>query len=413
MIKIKGKKVASDLTEATYTTSQERRVKNEIIENLRDDGEGHHHAAYAARLELFEFHIIPYSSNPNYTAAISFEEGIIYVSEGFLIAEGLNKKEILKQLNMILRHELAHNLLMHSVRMIKTLTDKHPIPGKNMQFSKSLHELLNIIMDDEISNKVYSSSDKDLARNLKIGANVIRGLVTEDHKADWINMSVEEMFFAMEKELNQMHKELKDLLKAISAEDNIYTTIEDFIENNPNYKDNPMVHSYIRNYLSTYGSRNNEDPIKYPEKFIKYLVDKLNYKVINDKFEENAVLLLKVCETYRFVEGETEEERNKKEQKLDSYIEEIKDSSMLDRISIEGATFITPEEKMAALGIINSVKYIPPKPLPEDYIAEWNYVMDHLSDLSAEELESLAAKLKEHGMKVAGVKVEEKGESDD
>jgi hypothetical protein len=99
-----------------FMTSTEKKLKNQLIKLLRDDGKGHYHAKYAERLAKFDVNIVPLKEDPHFTAAISYEHGIVYVGEGFL-----NDPKTFHQLNVVMRHELAHNLLMHEIRMMKKL----------------------------------------------------------------------------------------------------------------------------------------------------------------------------------------------------------------------------------------------------------------------------------------------------
>ena len=89
-------------------TKYERQVKKQLIKLLIDDGRGHHHAKYAERLKDFTLKIVPLDSSICQTAAISFDDGTIYLNEGFL-----TDPATFYQLNVIIRHELLHNLLMH------------------------------------------------------------------------------------------------------------------------------------------------------------------------------------------------------------------------------------------------------------------------------------------------------------
>ena len=59
---------------------------------------------------------MPVKDDPKFTAAISFDEGVIYISEGFL-----TDKALFFQLNVLMRHELAHNLRRHQIRMMHKL----------------------------------------------------------------------------------------------------------------------------------------------------------------------------------------------------------------------------------------------------------------------------------------------------
>lgn len=190
------------LTEARrYMTEREKQLRKRLVALLRDDGKGHHHAKYAERLSKFDLNIVPIKDDPQFTAAISFQEGIIYVGEGFLTDPAM-----FYQLNVLMRHELAHNLLMHEIRMMRHLGKDvfEDIFGQ----SRSLHSILNIIMDDEISNKKYSAEDKEVVRNMYLNGKLIGGLVTEDHRADWIDLPVEQLYEKIKVELDMLHTQL-------------------------------------------------------------------------------------------------------------------------------------------------------------------------------------------------------------
>ena len=96
-----------------FMSKKEQKLKKRLIELLKDDGKGHRYPKFAKRLEAFDVNIVYLSDDPNFTAAISFDEGKIYISEGFL-----QNEELFYQLNVLMRHELAHNLMMHQIRML-------------------------------------------------------------------------------------------------------------------------------------------------------------------------------------------------------------------------------------------------------------------------------------------------------
>ena len=194
-----------------YMTEREIKLRKRLVNLLRDDGKGHHHAKYAERLAKFDLNIVPLKDDPMFTAAISFKDGIIYVGEGFL-----TDPSMFFQLNVLMRHELAHNLLMHEIRMMSHLGKEayEQIFGQ----STSLHTILNIIMDDEISNKKYSVEDKEIVRNMYLNGRLIGGLVTEDHRADWIDLPVEKLYEKIKAELDTIHAKLVAGLK-VSAVD--------------------------------------------------------------------------------------------------------------------------------------------------------------------------------------------------
>jgi hypothetical protein len=201
-----------------YKTDIEKRLKKKLIALLRDDGKGHRHAKYAERLELFDIQIVPLKVNPNHTADISFDRGIIRIGEGFL-----NDPATFYQLNVLLRHELAHNLLMHQVRMAYHLGEES---YGHVKFSQSLARLQNIIADDEISNRKYSAEDKIIVRNMMLNGRVIGGLVTEDHRKDWVNMTIEEMYDNLVAEIAKIQDEL---LAGRSMADLAVEKADDFI----------------------------------------------------------------------------------------------------------------------------------------------------------------------------------------
>jgi hypothetical protein len=190
------------LTEAPreFMSDMEKRLKKKLIALLRDDGKGHRHAKYAERLEKFDIQIVPLKADPTFTAAISFDRGIIMISEGFL-----NDPATFYQLNVLLRHELAHNLLMHQVRMAYKLGET---AYSHTRLSAVLHQLQNIIADDEISNRKYSEEDKIIVRNMVLNGRVIGGLVTEDHRKSWINLTIEEMYDKVCEEIEEVHAEI-------------------------------------------------------------------------------------------------------------------------------------------------------------------------------------------------------------
>jgi hypothetical protein len=169
----------SEAEKKEFMTKREQALKKRLIALLKDDGKGHKHARYAERLADFDIKIVPLGYEPE-TAAISFDEGLIYINEGFL-----SDSDTFFQLNVLMRHEMAHNLLMHQIRMARQMQAKYGKSGETrIALSKSLHELNNIIEDFEISNTRYTAEDKLTVRNMYLNGELIGGLVTEDHRED-------------------------------------------------------------------------------------------------------------------------------------------------------------------------------------------------------------------------------------
>ena len=194
---------SSDITKH-FMTGTERDVKKALCKLLIDKG----HRKYAERFWKLDFNIIDSKKHPNFTAAISFDEATVFISDGFL-GSG---QGIFNQLDVLLRHELAHNLMMHQIRLMyvfKKIHAKNPDEAyEHIRYSASLHELLNYIEDFEISNKRYTAEDKKIVRAMQLNGRVIGGLVTEDHR-DWDKMSLEEMYNALSQELIQINSDIR------------------------------------------------------------------------------------------------------------------------------------------------------------------------------------------------------------
>ena len=194
---------SSDITRH-FMTDRERKVKKALCQLLIDKG----HRKYAERFWKLDFNIIDSSKHPDFTAAISFDEATVFVSDGFL-GSG---QGIFSQLDVLLRHEMAHNLMMHQIRMMHVFKKLHAHDPEeayeHIRYSASLHTILNIIEDFEISNKRYSSEDKKIVRAMQLNGRVIGGLVTEDHRG-WDKMPLETMYDELTKDLIRIHSEIR------------------------------------------------------------------------------------------------------------------------------------------------------------------------------------------------------------
>ena len=187
-----------------FMTDRERRTKKALCQLLIDRG----HRKYAERFWKLDFNIVDSKKHPDFTAAISFDEAVVLISDGFL-GSG---QGIFNQLDVLLRHELAHNLMMHQIRLMyvfKKLHASNPDEAyEQIRYSASLHEILNYIEDFEISNKRYTAEDKKIVRNMQLNGRIIGGLVTEDHR-DWDKMSLEDMYNELSNELIKINSEIR------------------------------------------------------------------------------------------------------------------------------------------------------------------------------------------------------------
>lgn len=198
-------KIFKEAAPREVMTKREKALKKKLIALLRDDGKGHRHVKYAERLEDFIVKIVSLEDDPGMTAAVNFEEVTIYISEGFL-----TDPDTFYQLNVLMRHELAHYLMQHQIRMLDKLISKYgKDDGTRMSMSIAIHKLLNIIEDFEISNKRYTEADKLIVKNMTLNFEVIGGLVTEEIRKDWQKLSVIEMYDMLSKEIDSIQSSLR------------------------------------------------------------------------------------------------------------------------------------------------------------------------------------------------------------
>jgi hypothetical protein len=198
------------LTEAKhFMTPEEERVKFDICKLLLQNN----HRKYAERLadRNLSLNLVDSEKDPEFIAAISFEEATIFVSDAFL----KGGPGIFKQLDMVMRHELAHNLMMHQIRLMHVFKTMHANDDpdgayEQIKYSWNLHTLLNWIEDFEISNERYTAADKKVARALELNGRTIHGLVTEDHRAGWVDMPLETMYKQLAGEIEQVNDNIRN-----------------------------------------------------------------------------------------------------------------------------------------------------------------------------------------------------------
>lgn len=332
----------------------EKRLKKKLIALLRDDGKGHHHAKYAERLEKFDIQIVPLKADPSFTAAIAFDHGIIYIGEGFL-----TDPATFYQLNVLIRHELAHNLLMHQVRMAYKIGEEAHL---HMSLSSSLHELQNIIADDEISNRKYSEEDKIVVRNMTLNGRVIGGLVTEDHRKSWINMSIEEMYDQICNEIDEIQKQLHS-----------GKTLDDIAMIN---SDDPITGSILGTYI--YSDITSDSII---QDTLKAFIEKgctVGKKRLRDEF---VVIITQIFEELS--------EKSLDDAEIKNLLIKVATASPIEKIDLFGdkkVVLYSPEEKYIAVETLKKFK--------SEYAEWYDKVLTSLDELTNEEIQELFDMLK-------------------
>lgn len=166
-------------------------AKKQLIKTLGEEG----YPTYAWLLEPFDVYL---TDDPEVV-------GFMVPNQAKIV---LNELLNIDQVSTIVRHELLHEWLTHAQRTQK-FDKEHPDRITN-------HDIANIAADFEISNRGYTEKDKRTARKLKLGNEILQGLVTEDQYPGWENMTFEEMYDKLTaeytKNMQEMQKKLQPLI---------------------------------------------------------------------------------------------------------------------------------------------------------------------------------------------------------
>ena len=166
-------------------------AKLQITRALQERG----YSPYASLLQPFDIYL---TDDPNVI-------GYMLPSKAKIV---LNKYLSESQVSTIVRHEIMHEYLIHAQRADR-LYKSDPSLIQD-------HDLSNIAADYEISNKMYTDSDKSIARAIRLGDKTLRGLVTEDEYPNWTEMSFEDMYRELAKQEKEQQQKLQPLIDAIS-----------------------------------------------------------------------------------------------------------------------------------------------------------------------------------------------------
>lgn len=172
-------------------TKREYLAKNEIRNILSQEG----YPTYSYLIEDFDIHL---TKDPQVIGYMEPGKGIIT----------LNENLDLEQVSVVVRHEILHEYLNHAKRF-ENLIGKdnydHQTPYQ--------HQMMNIAGDYEISNRGYTSKDKNNIRKIRLNNQILSGLVTEDQHPDWVGMSAEEMYNELTKDIKKEQAEMKNKIK--------------------------------------------------------------------------------------------------------------------------------------------------------------------------------------------------------
>jgi len=315
----------SKLFEAPITQTMSDRELNlheKIRQILIDDGHGAHHKKFAELFQYFDVNIISIDEDPECTAYMDDKHYTIGIGEGFVFSPAY-----LWQLGVIVRHELAHFMLRHTLKYMQLLSKE---AMEHFNYSRSVHGLLNIIADFEISNKVYSVKDKGVIRKLMLNGKIIQGLVTEDSRSDWKRLSIEQMYKKLEAEIYADQQKLNQLANSNNGGD--LSATNDYVT--ANIRKASLKYAYmdtskprfksVPNWLA--GLEKTVPAIKnYPD-FMKKL-----FASVYAEFADES------------------------EKVLEDAIKTVKDSAIIEPAIIKKIKVFTPEEKLVVLCILASI----------------------------------------------------------
>ena len=183
-------------------TQEERKLKRYLRNTLNTQG----YPTYARILDKFHTY---FTSDPRVVAYMEPGKGKIVINRGVTAS----------QASVLVRHEILHDYLRHEQRLLDKLARDRGINKSELDdialkdLEDELKRILysnsdfNIAGDYEISNRGYTEKDKDDVRNININGRIVSGLVTEDDHPEWVELSIEEIFEALQKEREKIKPE--------------------------------------------------------------------------------------------------------------------------------------------------------------------------------------------------------------
>lgn len=169
-------------------------AKAQIIKILRKQG----YPTYARLVDFFDIYL---TDDPEVI-------GYMIPGQAKIV---LNKALNIDQVSTIVRHEVLHEYLTHGPRQQK-FDKEHP----ELKPHLAPHDISNIAADFEISNRGYTDADKSTIRAIKMGDQILRGLVTEEEYPDWVDLSYEEMYKRLLEKDAQDRQQIQNLLDQIA-----------------------------------------------------------------------------------------------------------------------------------------------------------------------------------------------------
>lgn len=182
-------------------TKDEWATKEYLADKLAESG-------YVTYSELFELFDLRLTNRPDVVGYMEPTKGSIT----------LNSDLKLKDMLLVIRHEILHEYLTHHMRMINHVARKMGLDPDDLD-EMSLNEVTQAIYsndrfnyagDYEISNRGYTEEDKKTVRNLSLNGRLLGGLVTEDDHPDWVDLPLEDMYDLLMQEMEENQPEMPE-----------------------------------------------------------------------------------------------------------------------------------------------------------------------------------------------------------
>jgi hypothetical protein len=264
--------------------------------------------------------------------------------------------------------------MMHQIRMMhvfKRLHKNDPEAYEHIRYSASLHNILNIIEDFEISNKRYTDADKKIVKAMTLNGRVISGLITEEHRQNWANMPLEAMY-------NELSNELIAINSAIRSDPDWHPT-----KNGYSYGEVDQIKYEASKIIGSYTNIMKPSGIRAPiDVFIKS-------KIFNNYADIYKKLMTTIYEAFKDFETDAE-----KQQLLD-IVKDIAGTGPQETFDITHPetgeiiiTLYTPEDKLLANEVLKNlggnINYDPlkfnvkRKTNSQEYKDAWNKIVKTL-----------------------------------
>ena len=165
-------------------------AKDQIIRVLREQN----YPTYGWLLEVFDVYL---TDDPEVVGYMLPERAKIVLNEN------LNTYQV----SVVVRHEILHEYLSHGPR---GQAYKQANPNKLI-----IGDDENIAADFEISNRGYTEADKRTIKNLMLGDQILKGLVTEQDRPGWENLTFEQMLDKLAEENEDIKKQLREKIQQL------------------------------------------------------------------------------------------------------------------------------------------------------------------------------------------------------